>query len=451
MASGEASSRAMPPLQFSPKSTIQLSHRKPMIKLQSDTLEFSFPEIEEALNALVEGYVQTTLQSILAESREAAVSALAARWSFKGASEKERQKAIEKVRHATGAELADALRKTCRERANPYYRETIASVSIALERTLRIPDDGKVYPLPAGLGAFPLRHVDDFEKTVPQSWLRRGGVMMPMYQSEALWIFFASGYPCAVKVGAGKINAVTGEGWKPGLQREPQDYVVLPEQPWLDGFAVSKGLIRQFVAMPLGDGYSVEEQLTGKADVGGLQFQVIPMKVGAYFESLKSSLPTRLEDLLKELVYEGLLGEGMCLYAAEPCADMGLGAGGRMRQEVFADPHDADAWDAGKSARCFVHLCNSLMWREITGENPPQPPLTAKEYARYGTPWFDYYRDDLKALPGSKTLHGVKSVSDLSQEKKGAPLHGNESISPEQIIQYGNTRRPDEVREWVDS
>jgi hypothetical protein len=39
--------------------------------------------------------------------------------------------------------------------------------------------------------------------------------------------------------------------------------MVSPEQPWLDGFAIEKGVIRQFVAMPLGDGYSVEEQVTG--------------------------------------------------------------------------------------------------------------------------------------------------------------------------------------------
>jgi hypothetical protein len=39
--------------------------------------------------------------------------------------------------------------------------------------------------------------------------------------------------------------------------------MVSPEQPWLDGFAIEKGVIRQFVAIPLGNGYSVEEQVTG--------------------------------------------------------------------------------------------------------------------------------------------------------------------------------------------
>jgi hypothetical protein len=56
---------------------------------------------------------------------------------------------------------------------------------------------------------------------------------------------------------------VTGEPYRPGLHREPQDFAVIPEQPWLDGFCVSRGVIRQFVAMPLGAGYTAEEQITG--------------------------------------------------------------------------------------------------------------------------------------------------------------------------------------------
>ena len=161
-----------------------------------------------------------------------------------------------------------------------------ASLTIDFQRTLRIPDDDRVYPLPPGLGRFPVRHVDDFADRVPSSWLEHGGVMMPMYQSEALWLHFHGTqlvtdgpvYPFAIRVATGKIDAVTGKQWESGLARRPQNYLVHPGQPWLDGYAVSKGMIRQFVAMPLGSGYSVEEQVTGKAEHGGLQVQVFPMK-----------------------------------------------------------------------------------------------------------------------------------------------------------------------------
>ena len=118
-----------------------------------------------------------------------------------------------------------------------------AKLQIEFERTLRIPDDDKNYSLPPGLGSFPLRHVDDYAEKVPGLWLQHGGVMMPMYQSEALWIsFLGTKYPFAIKIAAGKINAVTGESWNDTLIKDPQDYVVTPDQPWLDGFCVEKVL-----------------------------------------------------------------------------------------------------------------------------------------------------------------------------------------------------------------
>ena len=168
-----------------------------------------------------------------------------------------------------------------------------ARCSIEFQRTLRIPDDNNDYPLPPGLGQFPLRHLDDFATRCPEAWRRRGGVLLPMHQAEALWINFGSGsYPFAVKIATGKVCALTGDVWVNHLNRDPQDYVVLPEQPWLDGYCVEKGVIRQFVAMPLGEGYTVEEQLTGAAMHGGLQIVAYPMKRERY-EALFGEPPAR--------------------------------------------------------------------------------------------------------------------------------------------------------------
>jgi hypothetical protein len=138
-----------------------------------------------------------------------------------------------------------------------------AKCEISFQRTLRIPDDDKTWPLPPGLGRFPIVHVDDFAATLPFGWNERGGVAFPMYQSEAMWIAFSGNdYPFAVKIAAGKIDAVTGKTWSVDLVEEPQNYIVIPTQPWLDGFCVREGVIRQFVAMPLGAGYTAEEQIT---------------------------------------------------------------------------------------------------------------------------------------------------------------------------------------------
>jgi len=44
----------------------------------------------------------------------------------------------------------------------------IGDLEITFERTLRIPDDGNTYPLPPGLGAFPIRKVEDYAERVPK-------------------------------------------------------------------------------------------------------------------------------------------------------------------------------------------------------------------------------------------------------------------------------------------
>jgi hypothetical protein len=430
-----------------------------MITLKNDSLRFTFPEIHEELRRLIEQHVNSTLATIIAADRAPAVQALQSYWRFRDATPETRQEAESQVLHATHEQIATVLRRKCMSVID-RRRTSIGNLGIEFQRTLRIPDDGKIYPLPAGFGCFPLRHVDDYEDTVPAPWIERGGVLMPMYQSEALWInFTTTDYPFALKVAAGKINAVTGEQWTTDLQSDPQNYLVLPEQPWLDGFAVRKGVIRQFVAMPLGAEYSAEEQITGKADTGGIQIQVFPLRAEAYFRSeIAKRLPKSLEDLLDELVDAELLKSDIdILYSLKPGRrmvmedpGMGLSAGGTMRQEIFEDPHDFLDWDLSTTSRCFVHLCNSLIWRQVTSSNPPHPPFTAKEYANAGVPWFDYYRDDLSALSGSTALDELKSVVAFGQAKGEKPLPDNSSIEPELIVQYGNARRSDQVQEWVE-
>lgn len=315
-----------------------------------------------------------------------------------------------------------------------------ATLTIDFQRTLRIPDDGKNYPLPPGLGRFPLRHVDDFASRVPAEWREHGGVMLPMYQAEALWLNFRGGwvedrqvaYPFAIRVATGKIDAVSGKPWQSGLAREPQNYMVHPGQPWLDGYVVEKGLIRQFVAMPLGAGYTVEEQLTGRAEHGGIQVQVFPMKRGV-FERRFPVLPPRRYDTLNEASMT--FGARSLARAAAPAPAMGLAPGGRMKQEIYRDQFDLVDWDLGNTSRCFVHLANAMVWRAITGENPPTTPPTAAEYTRAGLPWFEYYGEG-GAVPGAQPFQGLKSVVQLGEEKGDQPLPENEAVNPHKIVTY---------------
>lgn len=164
----------------------------------------------------------------------------------------------------------------------------LQSLTISFKRTIRVPDNAKKANLPPDLGNFPLFKVRDFASNLPLPMARQGGLFFPMYQREAMWIDFTAHSPFMIKIYAGGVNVVSGEHSietaetmkrRRGLavgKKNIQDYVVVPSQPWLDGFAVSPGIVRQFVAMPVGTGYSVEAQLTGQGVAGGLQFEITP-------------------------------------------------------------------------------------------------------------------------------------------------------------------------------
>ena len=402
-----------------------------------------------------------------------------------------------------------------------------AHTRLEFQRTLRIPDDEKVHALPAGLGCFPLRHVEDFSSGLDEVTLRRGGIMMPMHRSEAMWINFKGGsrrssggaYPFAIQVAAGKVNALTGGAWSPALCAEEQDYVVIPAQPWIDGFAISKGIIRQFVAERLGEGFSAEEQLTGKAEFGGLQIIAYPMKAERYLDILrarekaersreakaraherrqrierlrqalspflefsdrarsatKASMATlaeiehslrragelgapddmtdhehivaQLRELLDrwnsqvtelakissqhdfntyEVAFEMRRPDVLYSMAerveSEPMRSMGLGGGGRMHQEIYADPYGVDAWDQYAGNRCFVHLVDAVQWAEISGGPVPTEPPSQKDYEKRGLPWFDYYAPEQEAILGSKRLAGLKSWGSIYGKGPSAPV-----------------------------
>lgn len=342
-----------------------------------------------------------------------------------------------------------------------------AGFQVGLIRTLRIPDDDKEYPLPPGLGQFPLRHVEDFKGKVPARWSKRGGLLLPMYQSEAMWLQFAAHYPVAVKVAAGKVSALTGKKWRKGLRKK--DYMLGHRQPWLDGYVVEDGTIRQFVAEPLGMGLTAEGQITGKEEFGGVQIEVFPLKRSIYEEKFRkqrsrrrvlrggggmsygaggggcsfpgqggvpgiyTSLSTS-KGGTSVLTPQSLGGAEYtssvnmvgapvpCAAAPDPVAesvqDMGLAAGGRMRQQVFEDQEfNVSDWDVENGSRVFVHLVNSMVWQQVTGGAPPQPPMTAAQYAAHGYPWFDHWDAELRALKGTGKTSSLKSVAQLEKEK----------------------------------
>ncbi len=386
-----------------------------------------------------------------------------------------------------------------------------ARLTVTLMRTLRIPDDGKKYALPPGLGTFPTRHVDDHKSRLPEKWVKRGGVLVPMYQSEALWIRFSAEhadrgmggsvpYPFAIKVATGKRSAITGKPWSKRLRES--DYVVAPKQPWLDGYVVEGGLVRQFVAAPLGQGFTAEEQITGEAEFGGIQIEAVPMTrecfdrrwphrpmtrgmadwlhrggplgrlgqggpFGRQSSGVLRSHSVRPSKTLEAIWENQSRGEGdftiQCSTADSKGAsyvslsdsgdeavsvnlisELGVAPGGTMEQQVFEDPYGLKDWHKSESTRCFVHLTNSMVWRSVTGQEPPTVPLTAADYTRQGLPWFEHYVEGARVASGTGATSGLKGIAQLEKEKGVKILPENESIKSKRIAR---PRKAGEVRD----
>jgi hypothetical protein len=272
---------------------------------------------------------------------------------------------------------------------------------------------------------------------VGSDWARRGGVILPMYQREAMWLSFEGTYwhPTVVKVGIGGVDAISGKTWNGELSAQPQNYVVVPHQPWLDGINAGKGFIRQFVAMPLGMGYTVEAQLTGKEDVGGIQIAVFEPRPGRFPDEPPEPPTRRLTSTGEHYACAAPMAApapamAMSSKRVGAGAEMGLGAGGRMRQEIYPDRHGVDTWQPQAARTLHVHIANSMMWREITGEEPPQTPVTARTYTQHGLPWFDLYDDHLGDIDPAAELAGVKSVKEMDAEKFGKGLQDDDTIAP---------------------
>ncbi|KAK7038015.1 ubiquitin-like domain-containing protein [Favolaschia claudopus] len=155
---------------------------------------------------------------------------------------------------------------------------SVGPAKFNFNRTLRVPDNAKTYSLPPGLGTFPVVKAQDHSSSLPGHIKKRGGYIMPLFQREALWVSIQAGH-CAIKVSVGGINAITGGKRNNPPPKGGQDYVVGGKQPWLDGIATEPGVVRQFVAMKLGHGYTIEEQLSDTMN-GGIQIDVYPSLVG---------------------------------------------------------------------------------------------------------------------------------------------------------------------------
>ena len=248
-----------------------------------------------------------------------------------------------------------------------------AKLTIEFQRTLRIPDGEREFPLLPGLGRFPLFPVRDLLAQGAAPWLNQVEAMLPMYQSEAMWLSFRPSYsiaheafyPFAVKIRTGQRDAVSGRTWSAALHRNPQDYLVLQEQSWLGGFSNGHGLVHQFVAVPFGH-QQIEGLETPELDnKGTVQIEVYPLARRAF--DLYHPTDSWKRHLTAAKNHQGSNG------AIE------LGVEAELEpQRLNRNSFRHEDWDREARSTYSIHLANSLQWCAMTGGPPPSPPLSAR-------------------------------------------------------------------------
>jgi len=348
---------------------------------------------------------------------------------------------------------------------------SVGGLSFNFQRTCRVLE-GQMNSLPAGLGSFPLYKVDDFKSGVPKDW---SGYFMPMYIQEAMWINFQRHYnrePHAVIVGAGSINAVTGKQMKKKgkdfemMLEGQQNYLVVPPQPWIDGWKDKDGKIYQFVAAYMGSGETVEGQITGEEKFGGIQLGIFQPKPG---QNLVKA--TRPRDYITGGSWNPYLGDiDLCelgsLGVSEEIAEcaaaeysgpvksmafavnsldsasyksksfarplrsarrareavksiqaMGLGRGGEIEQKIYPDTYGLKVWQENPTERTYIYMVDEESFKQITGCRAPPTPVTYEKYQQFGLPWFELYDKKLKDASGTDIFSKLKTVTGKKGKK----------------------------------
>jgi hypothetical protein len=106
---------------------------------------------------------------------------------------------------------------------------------------------------------------------------------------------------------------------------------------WLDGIIGGKGVVGQFVAMPLETGYTVEATSRGGRMREACKALSTTRNRGG---SPKRNLPGHSEKMSTSVAAHRQIFAG----------PMSQAAGGKMNQKIYPDSYGIDSWDAQSSA-----------------------------------------------------------------------------------------------------
>jgi hypothetical protein len=251
---------------------------------------------------------------------------------------------------------------------------------VGLRTTVRVPDDGRVYPLSMLLDDLPLRARADMSVAGAPSGAATGEFLTTFPSGCALALTFGEGPdpdgftpyqdepPFAIKLGLRGVNVLTGLPLADGLQTDPQDYIVAPDEPWLNGYPLVDGMARQLVAGPAS---GVIDPWT-TADLELIVYPMRPKGVAARTRCRRRPLPGAHE-----------------APGRRAAAAAGFALGGRIRERLFSDPYGIDSWDLQRGIRCRITFLDAVEWLSLTGTWPEHEQTSFNDYAESGWGWFE--------------------------------------------------------------
>ena len=97
--------------------------------------------------------------------------------------------------------------------------------------------------------------------------------------------------------------------------------------------------------------------------------------------------------------------------------DMGIAAGGLIRQAIVKDNYHPSIWDPDYATSFNVGIVNSTQFRDITGKAPPSTPVNAEAYAKHGYPYYSIFNERASGVKGN--FGNLRSV--CAKDLEGEP------------------------------
>jgi hypothetical protein len=94
---------------------------------------------------------------------------------------------------------------------------------------------------------------------------------------------------------------------------------------------------------------------------------------------------------------------------------MVVAAGGKINQVIHADKK-GDKWLPDRTTVFNVQVLNSAIYKAMTDQAAPSKPMTAKDYANHGFPFFELYEEQ-SGISGDFSL--VNSIGEIDQKMDG--------------------------------